>query len=360
MELNRQTVLVVDDSSTARKSIRRHLQTLGCAVIEAGDAEAALELVHEFAIDACLLDITLPGMSGFELCRRLRGMDRFHHVPMIFVTSADESSVVRDVFAVDGDDLLIKPVVAEVLAVRLTHHIKRLALVRQLDSTQRNLNLYLCPRTQEMAQQQALSGQLPRPEVREVSVLFSDVRGFTQLSQEIEPQQLFTVLSDHLGAQVHYVYRFGGYIDKFSGDGIMAVFDGPDMAINSCLCALKIMEYAQEQARISEVPLYQLGIGIHQGEVMIGNIGNHRQLDYTVIGPTVNLAARLCGHAAALSVVVSDVIMQGVNSDPRFNFEGPQLLSVKGVKAQVPAYILTQGKRRDMVTPIDALDALPI
>jgi class 3 adenylate cyclase len=354
------TVLVVDDSSTARKVLARHLSELGCTVVEARDAEKALKRVHEFAIDACLLDINLPGMSGFDLCRHLRVMDRFRHVPILFVTALDETEVVREAFAAGGDDVLIKPVAVEVLAARLLHHLQCLAVVRRLDTTQRNLNLYLCPRTQEMAQQHALSGHLPAPEVREVCVLFSDVRGFTQLSQELEPQLLFNVLSEHLGAQVHYVYRFGGYIDKFSGDGIMAVFDGPEMAVNSCLCALKILEYAQQQAQSSVAPLYQLGIGIHQGEVMIGNIGTDRQLDYTVIGPTVNLAARLCGHAAALSVVISDAVRRGVKGDPRFNFDGPHLLSIKGVKVQVPAFVLTPGKKGDMVAPVDDLDALPI
>lgn len=358
-DLSGQTVLVVDDSSTVRKALCRQLQGLGCGVVEARDAEAALERVHECAIDAGLLDINLPGMSGFDLCRRLRGMERFRHVPLLFITAQDESAVVHEAFAAGGDDVLIKPLVAEVLAARLQHHLQRLSLVRQLNMTQRNLNLYLCPRTQQMAQQQARSGQLPPPEVREVCVLFSDVRGFTQLSQELEPQLLFNVLSEHLGAQVHYAYRFGGYIDKFSGDGIMAVFDGPAMAINSALCALKIMEYAQQQAQSAVAPLYQLGIGIHQGEVMIGNIGTERQLDYTVIGPTVNLAARLCGHAAALSIVVSDAIRRNVNGDPRFNFAGPHLLSVKGVKVQVPAFILTPGKKGDMVAPVNDVDALP-
>lgn len=356
-EFSRQTLLVVDDSSTARKALGRQLEAAGYAVVEACDAEAALERVHDFAIDACLLDINLPGMSGFDLCRRLRGMERFRHVPMLFVTALDESAVVSEAFAAGGDDVLIKPVAAEVLAARLHHHLQRLTLARQLDTTQRNLNLYLCPRTQATARQQARSGQLPPPEVRQVCVLFSDVRGFTQLSQELEPQLLFSVLSEHLGAQVHYVYRFGGYIDKFSGDGIMAVFDGPDMAVNSALCALKIMEYAQQQARQAVAPLYQLGIGIHQGEVMIGNIGTERQLDYTVIGPTVNLAARLCGHAAALSIVVSDAVRRGINSDPRFGFEGPHLLSVKGVKVQVPAFILTPGKKGGKVAPVNEVEA---
>lgn len=352
-------MLVVDGLSTARKALGQQLQDIGCAVVEAGDAESALELLLDDTIDACLLDTELPGMSGFELCRRLRAMERFRHVPLLFVTAEDEAGVVGDAFAAGGDDVVIKPVAGEVLAARLQHHLGRLAVVRELDTTQRNLNLYLCPRTQKMAQQQAHSGQAPGPEVREVCVLFSDVRGFTQTSQELDPQLLFNVLSEHLGAQVHSVYRYGGYIDKFSGDGIMAVFDGPDMAVNSCRCALKIMEYAQQQAQQAVAPLHQIGIGIHQGPVMIGNIGTERQLDYTVIGPTVNLAARLCGHAAALSVVASEAVRGGVNGDPRFNFTGPHLLSVKGVRVQVPAYILTPGKKGDMVAPVNEVDALP-
>ena len=355
-ELKGKKVLVVDDLSMIRKVLRKHLEIMDMEVVEAPDAETVLELVHKEDFDAFLLDIHLPGMDGIELCRCLRIKERFKHTPILFITSLEEERVLEAAFSAGGDDVIGKPVSYAVLEARLINHLRRMDYSRQLDYLQRNLNLYVCPRTLEMVEKQAKTGQVPPPEEREVCVLFSDVRGFTQLSQEIEPKSLFDVLSEHLGAQVKSVYRYGGYIDKFSGDGLMAVFDGPDMVIKSCLCALKIIEQSRELCGSSSACIYQLGIGIHKGSVLIGNIGTEKQLDYTVIGPTVNLAARLCGHADALSVVVSDAVKEALAGDLQIEFSKRKDLNVKGVKEPVAAYNISQGERARITLDLDDMD----
>lgn len=352
-------VLLVDDMSTVRKCLRSMLEAFGMEVLEASDAEGALMLVAEQGVDLFLLDIHLAGMDGMELCRRLRQMERFAYAPIVFITSLSEDEVSDEAFAAGGDDVIAKPVSGPVLQARLGAHLRRHVHAMQQQLARNNLDRYVDVRTRRMAELQARSGAQLKPERREVSVLFTDLRGFTQLSQEMDPERLFAILSEHLSAQVKCVYRFGGYIDKFSGDGVMAVFDGPDKALDSCLCALKIVEEACLNASGDAASLYQVGVGVHQGEVMIGNIGMERQLDYTVIGPTVNLAARLCGHASALSVVVSDVVHRRLCDEPRLRFSEPMELRVKGVKAPVLAYRLSPGARPARVCPVDDVDAMP-
>lgn len=353
-------ILLVDDMSTVRKVLKRMLDGFGMEVLQASDAETALMLMADQDADVFLLDIHLSGMDGIELCRRLRRSERFKHTPTLFITSLVEDEISQQAFDAGGDDVISKPVSAAVLRARLCNHLQRSDYARELDVMRCNLNQYVDSRTQQMVEQQAREGKKLTPERREVCVLFTDVRGFTQLSQEMEPEKLFRVLSENLSAQVQCVYRFGGYIDKFSGDGVMAVFDGPDKSINSCLCALKMVEEACVQATGDAAALYQLGIGIHQGEAMIGNIGIEKQLDYTVIGPTVNLAARLCGHAKALSVVVSDAVRQLLRDEAQLCFSAAMPLQVKGVKEPVLAYQLTAGEKRSKVCPIDDIDVLPI
>ena len=352
-------VLLVDDMSTVRKALTRILNSFGMEVLQASDAEGALLMVAEQPFDVFLLDIHLSGMDGIELCRRLRQMERFQHTPVLFVTSLAEEEISQQAFDAGADDVIGKPVAEAVLRARLRNHLQRHEYARQLHVLRLNLNRYVDARTQQMVEQQAREGKPLKPERREVCVLFTDVRGFTQLSQELAPERLFTILSENLSAQVKCVYRFGGYIDKFSGDGGMAVFDGPDKTLNSCLCALKIVEEARLQASGDATALYQLGIGIHQGEAMIGNIGIEKQLDYTVIGPTVNLAARLCGHAKALSVVVSEAVRQALQDETQVRFSDAMQLQVKGVKVSVIAYTLSAGEKRSKVWPIDDIDAMP-
>jgi class 3 adenylate cyclase len=357
--LNGKTVLVVDDLSAVRKQLRNFLEPAGVIVLQARDAESALELASEHDIDGFLLDIYLPGGNGMELCQQLRAMERFRHAPMLFVTSSEDEKVLEEAFAAGGDDVLPKPVTTSVLLARLRNHLRRGEHTKQTDYFRRNLNLYVCPRTKDMAELFSKTGVLPPPEEKELCVLFTDVRGFTQLSQEMAPDLLFNVLSDHLGAQVQAVYRYGGYIDKFSGDGLMAVFDGQDMALRACQSALKMIEYATSKAGGVGASLYHVGIGIHMGRAMVGNIGSDKQLDYTVIGPTVNLAARLCGHAQARSVVVSQAVVAALQNEPRLRFSEPMDLQVKGVQAPVTAYRLHPGQKRILVSEDSEIDNLP-
>src|SRR2546422_4288734 len=131
----------------------------------------------------------------------------------------------------------------------------------------------------------------------------------------MEPEKLFSLLSACLAEQVELIYEFGGYVDKFAGDGVMAVFDGKDYVRQGCLCALRIMQSARKSDGTGEQRIRQLGIGIHAGRVVIGNIGSPEHLDYSVIGTTVNLAARLCGHAEPMSIVVSSAVRDAVPND---------------------------------------------
>ena len=346
-------ILLVDDMSTVRKVLTRMLENYGMEVLQASDAETALMMMAEQDVDVFLLDIHLAGMDGMELCRHLRRFERFKHTPMLFITSLVEDEISLQAFESGGDDVITKPVSEAVLRARLRNHLQRGEYARELDLVRGKLDQYVDSRTRQMVEKQVREGKKLTPERREVCVLFTDVRGFTQLSQEMEPEKLFKILSENLSSQVKCVYRFGGYIDKFSGDGVMAVFDGPDKSINSCLCALKMVEEACVQATGDAAALYQLGIGIHQGETLIGNIGIEKQLDYTVIGPTVNLAARLCGHAKALSVVVSDAVRQLLQDETQVCFSDAMPLQVKGVKEPVLAYQLTAGEKRSLVCPIN-------
>jgi adenylate cyclase len=170
-------------------------------------------------------------------------------------------------------------------------------------------------------------------------VLFTDARGFTEMSQDMEPEAAFDILNGHLAAQVDLVYKHGGYIDKYSGDGIMAVFDGEKMAGDACLCALAILQKTREFADIHGARTIRLGLGINKGEVTIGNLGSGEHLDYTVIGRNVNLAARLCGIASQ-SVVVAKSVRDAAQGTPGIAFSSERAVAVRGIREPVTVYDL--------------------
>ncbi len=309
------TVLVVDDDATSRRLLARMLAGEGYTVLEAASAEDGLRVALRSTVDAFLLDVRMPRMGGIELCRRLRMVARYRMAPILFVTAVDEERSLREAFAAGGDDFITKPFSAVVLRARLGAHLQKLEYYRQLERVRRNLARYVSPRTQQLVEAYTVTGILPPPIAREVCVLFSDIRGFTALAHEIPPVQLFDILSRHLGVQVDLVYSHGGYIDKFGGDGVMAVFEGPQKSENACRCALDILEAAAADPANQERPLLQVGIGIHTGEALIGNIGSEEHLDYSVIGQTVNIASRLCDLAEPAAVVVSEAVARGVRDE---------------------------------------------
>ncbi|MCM2279218.1 MAG: adenylate/guanylate cyclase domain-containing protein [Oligoflexia bacterium] len=165
-----------------------------------------------------------------------------------------------------------------------------------------SLSKYLPP---SMADEIIASGQDPRAEVghqAELTILFSDVRGFTTLSEKTEPKTLVSILNEYLGRMTDVVFEKGGTLDKFIGDAVMAFWGAPlrdpAHALRAVECALKMREALATlngEWETRKIQPFEVGIGINTGEVIVGNIGSEKRLDYTVIGDNVNLASRLEG-----------------------------------------------------------------
>ena len=337
------SILVVDDDDLVRSTIAAMIERQGYTVLEAESADQAITIARTSRIDAFLLDMEMPRTSGMELCRILRAMEAYRVTPILFVTGAGEQSHLADAFAAGCDDFINKPVDAVILRGRLRGHLDRLSYYEQLERARQSLNHYLSKRTREVVEAASRSGKAVPPEHREVVVLFTDIRGFTALADEMEPEKLFSLLSAQLAEQVDLVYEFGGYVDKFGGDGLMAVFDGEDKVGQSCLCALRMMESVCKSDGSGDEQIRQLAIGIHAGRVMIGNIGSPEHLDYSAIGTTVNLAARLCGHAEPMSILVSKAVRDSTPNDFPLHFHSEQQVAVRGLKEPVTVYTLDRG-----------------
>ena len=335
-------ILIVDDEAAIRSILRNVIEAEDYEVLENRNGEEALLTAARNEIDAFLLDIDLNGMSGIELCRALRAMDRYRLTPIMFVTGNEEGSVLEEGFRAGCNDFLIKPVQAAILRARLKGHLERMEYFSELEKVRRNLGRYVSTRTKAIVESYSRTGKLPAPQESEVCICFTDIRGFTALSEEMESRTLFSILSKYLAEQVELVYQYGGYIDKFGGDGVMAIFDGPDMAIRSCLCALRMMDSARILSEGEDERIRQIGVGIHMGRVIIGNIGSSEHLDYSAIGSSVNLAARLCGVAAPLTVVVSQAVRDAAAGHPRLLFHDQQQVSIRGFRQPVGVYRLSR------------------
>lgn len=335
------TILIVEDVSAMRDLFSRFLKHDGYTVVKAESGEAALKLAGEMHFDGFLLDVTMPGIGGIETCRRLRELYDYRFTPILFITSADNTATLAEAFEAGCDDFIIKPINQVVLRARLKAHIHRAELVDQRARMRDVLNRYVSPKIHSMIEHYVKSGQSPRPEKREICVLFTDMRGFTQLAQQIEPEALFTLLSEHLARQAELVYQHGGYIDNFAGDGITAIFEDTEMEQRSCLCAQDIIAHAQDLIVEKQNHLFAVSCGISKGLAVFGDIGSPQHLNYTAVGETVNLAARLCGCSGPISIIVTGNIYDAAKDDPRFLFLPREDIKIKGFDHPVITYELT-------------------
>src|SRR5579883_55288 len=185
-------------------------------------------------------------------------------------------------------------------------------------------------------------------EKREMTVLFSDIRGFTSFSEQLDPQELVTLLNEYLTAMTDVVYRYDGVLDKYMGDALMAFWNGPvpqpDHARRACLTALDMLETLRtlhERWRERGIPRLDMGVGLNSGPMSVGNMGSDTRFDYTVMGDAVNLGSRLEGTNKEYhtNIVISQSTLDEVK-DEGFVVRVLDLVAVKGKAQPVAVYEL--------------------
>ncbi len=174
------------------------------------------------------------------------------------------------------------------------------------------------------------------------TIFFSDIRGFTEMSERQPPEETVQSLNRCLSLQASLVKKFDGDVDKFVGDCVVAVFDGDDMALNAIRSAVEIQRALEEDNEAHpDLPRLSIGIGIVTGEVIMGSIGSRDRLDYTAIGSNVNLCSRLCGSAAPHEILISESTYTCVQDLVKAERVDP--ITVKGFSQPVPVYRMLIG-----------------
>jgi len=186
-----------------------------------------------------------------------------------------------------------------------------------------------------------------RAEKRTLTVLFSDVRGFTTFSEKYPPETVIATLNEHLNMMVSVIFNYQGTLDKFVGDCVMAFWGAPipqpnqaELAARAALAMIEGLEKLNEKWQSEGRPTLKIGVGINTGEMLFGNIGSEQRMDFTVIGDSVNLGARLESATKELhaSIVISDATYQQIRSQARVRPLGE--ISVKGKEEKITVYEL--------------------
>ena len=365
--MNPAKVLVVDDTPQNVKLLADILTAKGYLAITAASGEEALRKFASDAPDIVLLDIMMPGLSGYDVCRRIRADPATALVPVVLVTSLDPHAERLKGIEAGADDFVQKPFnQAELLArVRSLLRIKAL----QDEVSRQAAELKLWNTTLEARVQAALAeieglGRLKRffsapvaeaivssgdasllaPHRREICVVFTDLRGFTAFTDTAEPEEVMAVLTEFHGAMGALIDEHEGTVPHFAGDGILIFFNDPIPVPDASARAAR-MALAMQAAFVPLRDRWQklghdldLGIGIARGFATLGAVGYEGRVDYSAIGSVVNLAARLCGEARGGQTLLDRRARAELPDG--FGFEPLAPLSLKGFDRPVPAFLL--------------------
>jgi class 3 adenylate cyclase len=326
-------VLVVDDDVDMAAFLAKIIANEGLAAEMVHDGPAALAAVAAAAPDLVLLDVMLPCTSGFEVCRQLKSDPLTALIPVVLVTALeDHASRVRGIES-GADDFLRKPVepeelIARVKTLRRLHETRRELEARRLaaelehkDAIHKALSRYVSPRLTERIVG-AASGPAPfkaQAERADVVALFADLRGFTRITETVGVHTVVDMLNEYFSVITEAAYQHEGTIFNMAGDSLLVGFnvpfaqpDAPQRAWRTAMDMVSRFAPVSAEWRARHGVSTGVGIGLCRGEVIIGNVGSPHFMSYTIIGDTVNTAARLMQVAHADEVLLEATLYEAI------------------------------------------------
>jgi len=381
-------ILVVDDTPANLHLLSRMLQQQGYKVRSAPNGKLALMGARATPPDLILLDINLPDLDGYQVCEQIRCMPHLSAVPIIFISALDQIEDKVRAFRLGGVDYITKPFQMEEVLARVQTHLTLRRLQTELAHANASLahanaslahanaslahanaslahanaglEKRVAERTAELMQlnvaaqcfvpgeflcflhrQSIADARLGDQVQAEMTVLFSDIVAFTSLSECMTPQENFNYLNAYLGYISPIVRQHHGFIDKYLGDGVMAIF--PHCAADALQAAIAMQRQVAQYSAQTEaqgLPALNIGIGLHTGKVMLGIIGEDHRWQGTVISDAVNLAARLedLTRTYNAQILLSEQTVQHLGNPEQYPIDFLARLCVNGKQEWVNVY----------------------
>jgi adenylate cyclase len=367
-----EAILLVDDNPTNLQLLFETLDGRGYKLLIAKDGKTALSIVRKACPNLILLDIMMPEIDGYEVCRQLKADPATEEIPVIFLSALTDTKDKVQGLDLGAVDYVTKPFQPDEVIARVHTHLTVYRLKKALDEKNIELqeaNDYLEERVKERTAQlvelnTAYERFLPREflsllkkesilEVKlgdqiaqQMTVMFSDIRGWTTISENLSAQQSFNFINSFLSRISPVITAHRGFIDNYQGDGLMALFPGKaDDGVRAAIAMhAAVSEYNEERKKKGYQPI-GIGVGLHIGDLMLGVIGNEGRMQGTVVADAVNLASRLEGltRVYGSSISISEPTLAQLKDPDQYKHRFVDKVQVKGKKDPVSVHEIFDG-----------------
>jgi class 3 adenylate cyclase len=336
-------ILVADDDWLNRDLLQAYLTRSDCEVLTASNGEEALTQALSYSPDLALIDVQMPKMDGLELCRRLKATAATRFVPVVIITALDSEEEKLNAFEAGADDFITKPYTSIVLLAR----VRSLLRIKRLHDEVESRNELLREVLDRYVAEDVTDVILTDPdrylklygETRTVTVLFADIRNFVSYTEQHTGPEVIRTLNHVFEALSRVVFTHKGTFDKYLGDGLMVFYGAPvagdDDAQRAVATAVEMQQLFEQMRGDPDIDLkgLGLGIGLHSGEAIVGNIGSSRVMDYTVVGDVPNVAKRLHDRAKKGQIL----------------FSSETYKELKGIKAKKLKQVKLPGRQKQVI-----------
>ena len=362
-----EAILLVDDNPTNLQVLFDTLDGRGFKLLIAKDGKVALAIAGKARPNLILLDIMMPGIDGYEVCRQLKADPATAEIPVIFLSALTDTKDKVQGLDLGAVDYVTKPFQPDEIIARVNTHLTVYRLKKALDQKNKELqeaNDLLEERVKKRtAQLEELNTAYQRFVPREflnllmkesildvilgdqtaqqMTVMFSDIRGWTTLSEEMTAQESFNFINAFLNRVSPVINAHQGFIDNFQGDGMMALFpQSADDAVQAAIAMhAAVSAYNKDRQKKGFQPI-GIGVGLHIGDLMLGIIGHAERMQGTVVADAVNLASRLEGltRVYGSSISISEPTLGQLTDPDQYKHRFVDKVQVKGKKDPVSVH----------------------
>jgi two-component system sensor histidine kinase ChiS len=334
-------ILIVDDEPINLQVLVNHLSLQNYRITQTSNGMEALTLIEQgFKPDLVLLDVMMPRMTGYEVCKKIREKFPATELPVVLLTANNQVSDLVEGFGSGANDYLTKPISKNELLARIKTHI-------ELSKINIAYGRFVPREFLEFLERKSIVDvQLGDQVHKDMTILFSDIRSFTTLSENMSPKENFDFLNEYLKRVGPVIRNHNGFIDKYIGDAVMALFPkDPDDALEAAIAMQHQVSLYNAEREAEGYPSIAIGVGLHTGSLMLGTIGEEQRMESTVIADAVNLASRMEGltKVYGAGILISEQTLSQLNAPENYSHRFLGRVTVKGKKVAVAVFEVYEG-----------------